>query len=330
MHPPRIPFLICACVAIACVGCAHSSQKQFLAAVSKGDYESVQEALRRQPGLARARSDDGDTALHLSLEKPHAEVAKILLSNGADANARHATYGDLPIEYHPERVDVVTLLIQHGANRESLDICLIGVEPSLIDPATKRKLLRLLRQAGAGGPPRSPYWPAPLRLGREPAVTHLERERRYARAWNREQGEFMVRVVDRSASAFGISSRRDVRVYDSALNLVRRGMTRAQPITDRSRLVEIRSHAPSVPAALRGEWLFAIAFIHDEVAASRHGLPPRSRWEETMYVDVVMWDGDDRITHSFVNSIELSEFEVRLVETIEEGKRRGRRPSPGR
>ena len=62
----------------------------FLAAARRGDVAQIQAGLARDPGLAHASSDTGDTALHQAALGRHLEVVNLLLDAGANADAGRA------------------------------------------------------------------------------------------------------------------------------------------------------------------------------------------------------------------------------------------------
>ncbi|KAF8468563.1 ankyrin repeat-containing domain protein [Russula ochroleuca] len=100
-----------------------------LSAAYNGDFKMSQVLLKYKADI-HARNDDGKTALHLashrnSGQQPNigpslSNVARLLLEHGADINARmdgileHYTLLHLVAEVG--RVEVVPMLLQHGAN----------------------------------------------------------------------------------------------------------------------------------------------------------------------------------------------------------------------
>jgi ankyrin repeat protein len=56
--------------------------------VRAGDVEKVTALLQADPKLAEARTEDGNTPLHLAALEGHAAVAKLLLDHRAQVNAR--------------------------------------------------------------------------------------------------------------------------------------------------------------------------------------------------------------------------------------------------
>jgi hypothetical protein len=80
-----------------------SNTAEFFAAVASGNADRVGELLTSQPALARARDDDGATALHYATERGDREMVRLLLQSGADINARDDRFNATPtgwaIEY---------------------------------------------------------------------------------------------------------------------------------------------------------------------------------------------------------------------------------------
>src|SRR5262245_9277243 len=60
----------------------------FFVACGSGDVATLRDLLDRDPVLARARNGEGSTGLHAAMS--HAEAVHLLLSRGANPNARDA------------------------------------------------------------------------------------------------------------------------------------------------------------------------------------------------------------------------------------------------
>lgn len=86
-------------------------------AAATGRIQRVRELLKRDPGLAKAYSPDGWTALHLNWGR--LDIVELLLDNGADINAlskNRLTATPLQGAAAAERLELARLLIARGAN----------------------------------------------------------------------------------------------------------------------------------------------------------------------------------------------------------------------
>jgi ankyrin repeat protein len=72
---------------------------RLLGAVAARDAETVTDLLARRPALASARGPDGQTALHMAAQRNDAEVAAILITYGADFEAKFGRYGHSPLSW---------------------------------------------------------------------------------------------------------------------------------------------------------------------------------------------------------------------------------------
>ena len=61
---------------------------EYFSACSGGDYETVKRLVAEQPELVHSTTNDGEHCLHLIAISGNADIAKLLLSHGADANVR--------------------------------------------------------------------------------------------------------------------------------------------------------------------------------------------------------------------------------------------------
>jgi Ankyrin repeats (3 copies) len=68
----------------------------FFSAVERGDLDAVRAWLASDPELVRARDAMGATALHVAAFHAHRAIVELLLSAGAELNARDGTYGGTP------------------------------------------------------------------------------------------------------------------------------------------------------------------------------------------------------------------------------------------
>ncbi|MFC0189382.1 ankyrin repeat domain-containing protein [Fictibacillus aquaticus] len=103
--------------------------KDFFQAVESGDHEYVKKELKQHPSLANAENEHGLTALGLAAHFGHTYVIKALLAGGADINA--ISNSQLPFipsntALHAaiagrQSVELVALLIQHGADVNAVD-----------------------------------------------------------------------------------------------------------------------------------------------------------------------------------------------------------------
>ena len=184
----------------------------FLEAAKRGDLEFIRSELARDPSLARASNDVGDTALHRAADGGHLEVLTTLLDAGANADAANAD-GVRPINralrpwlHPPLHAGVLAgTLLAHGAAYNVYIAAVLGDteyvrtalarDPSLanfedsshyypISAAARRndlEMVRLLLDAGAnpslpeeGAPLGGALWIAVYQKQREMAKLLLE------------------------------------------------------------------------------------------------------------------------------------------------------------
>lgn len=95
-------------------------------AIERGDFDLVVALLQDEPELSNAIFAEGSTPLHLATLYNHKEIAELLISNGADVNAKDDN-GYAPIfgavfDYEAgDRRETVQMLIAHGADVNARD-----------------------------------------------------------------------------------------------------------------------------------------------------------------------------------------------------------------
>jgi TPR repeat protein len=97
--------------------CGAASNTDLFDAVRAGDAEKIKTLLQADPKLAEVRTEDGSTALHLAALEGQAAVARLLLTNGAQVNAR-GLREETPLHmamYDGHR-EVVEVLLASGAD----------------------------------------------------------------------------------------------------------------------------------------------------------------------------------------------------------------------
>jgi len=102
-----------------CSRCGRASSEEearFLKRTTDGDSEYVEARLKESPGLALCKGIQGDTPLHLAAKQGHAPVARLLISHGADVNAKNRV-ADRPLHLATEggHQHIAQLLIDRGA-----------------------------------------------------------------------------------------------------------------------------------------------------------------------------------------------------------------------
>lgn len=95
---------------------------EILGASFAGRKDLVAKFLQADPSAANARKPDGETSLHLAARRGHIEVAKLLISSGADVNAVDNDRNKItPLHWAASYAgpEMVALLLEHDADAEA-------------------------------------------------------------------------------------------------------------------------------------------------------------------------------------------------------------------
>ena len=103
-----------------------TNAKIFSDAIERGDFNEVKVLLKNEPQLAYTAFADGSTPLHLATLCNHKAIVELLISNGADVNAKDDN-GSAPIfgavfDFEAgDRIETMKALVAHGADVNSTD-----------------------------------------------------------------------------------------------------------------------------------------------------------------------------------------------------------------
>ena len=115
MHSRLIALLTLAII-VAPAALAQDVNEAFLAAARKGDVAKLKEFLDKGVDV-NTKTQYGATALAYACDKGHVDVVKLLLEHGANVNVKDTFYGEMPLGWalQKENVEILRLLLEKGA-----------------------------------------------------------------------------------------------------------------------------------------------------------------------------------------------------------------------
>ena len=124
-----------------------SGTAAIIAAADRGDLAAVESELARDPGLARASNETGDTPLHAAAKMGHLHIVRALLAAGANVDAvRGDGYRPVHCALMPNwffqmrlgsRTEIAELLLAHGA-RDTIFIAALRGDSDYVRHALAR------------------------------------------------------------------------------------------------------------------------------------------------------------------------------------------------
>ncbi len=125
--------------------------EKIMAAAAAGDLEQLERELARDPSLARASNETGDTPLHRAAQQGHLRLVRALIDAGADVDSERGD-GYRPIHcalmpnwFYPAplgpRQEIVELLLSRGARHTVFVAALLGDDAFVQDAVGRNRVL---------------------------------------------------------------------------------------------------------------------------------------------------------------------------------------------
>ena len=120
--PRKRWFLLLVSAAALAAASVRASSETVLDAAAHGDLDTIKGLLKSGADVNSARAD-GVSALHLAAGAGNVEIARVLMTAGANVAASTVLLGTRPLHMAAENghADVVNLLLAHGADPNAAD-----------------------------------------------------------------------------------------------------------------------------------------------------------------------------------------------------------------
>ena len=147
----RCVLLMAAVMVLITFASSCSNPKSGIAqATNKGDIQTVRALIKSNPNLVFDKDIYDTTPLHWAAKNGHRDVAELLVTNGANVNARNK-YGDTPLHFAATAgsTEVVNVLLDQGAEVNIVDKVPISQTPLEVAASHGHKeIVELIRAHG--------------------------------------------------------------------------------------------------------------------------------------------------------------------------------------
>ena len=124
-------ILVSIVAAVVLIGCGESSSELLLQSVVEGNVKAVKQYLAAGADTNVRQEGLGHTPLHIAVNNNQKEIVELLITAGADVNARR-TGGAMPLDSTVGKPKIAALLRKHGAKHsKQFKKLMAGVEEPL-------------------------------------------------------------------------------------------------------------------------------------------------------------------------------------------------------
>ena len=122
-------LLLSTIAAVVLVGCGESSSELLLQSVVEENVKAVKQHLAAGADTNVRQEGMGDTPLHLAVHNNQKEIVELLITAGANVNAKRTRGGARPLDMTVGKPKIAALLRKHGAKHsEGYKKLMSGVE----------------------------------------------------------------------------------------------------------------------------------------------------------------------------------------------------------